>query len=1097
MREDHQMTVWTLAVGAALACIGMTSASAVQGRATVSLDGRWQFKLDRQGAGAEQRWFSKKVPFADAIQVPGGWDAQGYGDETPKFRHSFVRKGWYRREVTIPAAWPGKRVFLRVGGVYRYARVWVNDACLGEHVGYLSAFEFDVTDHVAPGRTAVIAVEVDSKQRPEIETLLGCMDLADFVDGQMGGAIWGHVTLEARSQAWLADPFVLSELSPTRCTVSAAVVGRRSVCDAVGLTILDQAGQRVADVRTSLAQAIDTAGRVSARLGMPEAKLWSPDAPNLYTARMSLLKGDAVVDSIATRFGMRTIQIRGPFFYLNGTKLFLRGYGDDNVYPETLFPPSDKNYYLRRLRLVKEYGFNHVRHHSHILPPEYYDACDEVGVLVSAEFPIAYRHWLDRAKDKPEAIARLKEQWTAAITRHRNHPSIFDWSMCNEIYDDWGWASELRQEMYRIAKTLDPQRLVIDSDGPGVGHDKKTLDFYVQQFDVANTPLEHPDKFAFDRPIKPVLSHETGNYVTFPRLDQIELFRHAVKPYWLTSAKAKLEGQGLLDEWPTWSLNSERLYYLCHKLNLEELRKNPYMSGYHWWLFQNYWERSNGLVDTYFRQKSNTPEMVRKINGPVVLLQDGLDLTYRGGRPLDLDLLISNYAETDLSDGQLRWWIKQGQRTLASDVARVDRVPQGMVVKLTHVRCKLPDPEKPTRLGIEVELRAGGQRFVNDWATWLYPSEIAKPRLAVPFLVSEELLGRFAGYGAKPLRSKDAIPAKAVCVVNQPYRSLLDAMVAGTCAIVMSPELALPTAPTRFKTAWWAGNTRDSNAGTVVYDNPITRDMAPDGWCDAGWFRLLNESRGYLLDAFSAQPEVLVRGIEVHYTCRNKAMLFQARVGKGCLIASGFNLTASAPEVEWLMSRMVAHAATFPTPSAELPAEYLRKLLPEMPVLPDGPYVQGFLRMTDEGEKATWMTYREDQASVYICRQTEIGHKVEWETAPVGKTIADDKITFLFAGAVGYLSQPKTDGFVFLVNGKEAFAFDVVSKSQVWASEDKNVRVVFFVKRTVGPDAFGLFYVTVDRSLLTPGKPCRFGVRSKGRNSRRWFAVNTYTDLVR
>src|SRR5690606_19596449 len=134
-------------------------------------------------------------------------------------------------------------------------------------------------------------------------------------------------------------------------------------------------------------------------------------------------------------------------------------------------------------------------------------------------------------------------------------------------------------------------------------------------FDEHSLPLDKPQKYAFEQaPKKPVLSHETGNYATFPRVSQIDEFKDNFEPFWLTPARAKLEKLGLLGEAPQWSKNSERLYLLSHKLNIEAIRRNPRMSGYTWWLLQDYWTGSNGLVDTYFRPKEVDWKIVRQFN---------------------------------------------------------------------------------------------------------------------------------------------------------------------------------------------------------------------------------------------------------------------------------------------------------------------------------------------------------------------------------------------------------------------------------------------------------------------------------------------------
>ena len=119
-------------------------------RRALSLDGPWLFAADPGEAGERERWFMPgqtwpaRLQPGDAprkpgvIQVPGAWEAQGYGQETDKLRHQFNGIGWYRKDVPVPVQWEGCRIFLRVGGVMRRAKVWVNGVPAGEHVGYVS-----------------------------------------------------------------------------------------------------------------------------------------------------------------------------------------------------------------------------------------------------------------------------------------------------------------------------------------------------------------------------------------------------------------------------------------------------------------------------------------------------------------------------------------------------------------------------------------------------------------------------------------------------------------------------------------------------------------------------------------------------------------------------------------------------------------------------------------------------------------------------------------------------------------------------------------------------------------------------------------------
>jgi hypothetical protein len=752
-----------------------------------------------------------------------------------------------------------------------------------------------------------------------------------------------------------------------------------------------------------------------------------------------------------------------------------------------------------------------------MMPPEYYDACDEIGMISTGEFPIIYHIVLPGVGSKwqqlvpqgttPDAAHdTYRREWTAVIRQFRNHPSIMCWVMGNEL-GQYDGLPKPRALFADIARKNDPQRFFIDSDGVAGNvlagtvlkdpmSDRDTLDLYTIQYDDPGAnPIDNPNKVHSPRPGKPILSHEAGNYVTFSRPDLVDQFQHNFKPFWLTDGKAKLNKLGLSQEANAWAEQSERLYALLHKHNLEALRKNPFLSGYHWWLFQDYWTSSNGLVDHYFRPKSIAKDDVVRFNNDVVMLQDGLQRTYRGQERLTLKVLVSNFSADSLQ-GDLHWKVIVGDRLVAQEQkALTTPAPQGEVVDLGKIDVELPKIESPARVRVTIELAANGKQFVNDWTTWLYPVVIQPVKPPVPIIADEAYCKQFPGWGFQPIPLKGELASHAVYLASWPCDPrIVDALKRGAGVVMLDgADQLMKSCPITFRTSWWrAGEPpwdSKNHTGTFVYDHPVTRAMAPDGWCDDGWFHLIEGSKKFDLETAASRPDVLIRALPGMLVVKDYALLFEVGVEEGTLFASGLNhrRAAGRPENEWIVARLLEYAATFPQPRAKWSAS----LFSVVSVAPEG-CVPGFRRLVaNEGEDGTWHSYREDSARVLICRQTKPGNRVTWETATVPKDHAGDRVTFVFAGGLGFGSDPKSEGFALEINGKEALRFDL-PEPKAWQSADKRVELRFVCSRTNAVDHLGLFHLTVPHDMLKRGEPCVLGVRSLGTGSQRWFGLNPY-----
>ncbi len=435
-RRPSTVTLAWIGLALGLGCSSLSAA-----RPQIELNGTWDFYPDVGDSDLESLTVKPGT-----VQVPGAWQAQGYGQSggtipasllqantspADHLRHNLTARCLYVRAVEVPTAWKGQRIFLAVRRVYTSADVTVNGQRIGEWEGFCSPFEFDVTDALKFGGRNQIVIGVDNRPHPGRDTY----GTANWF-GNWGG-LGGRVYLEAREPCWVQDVFAIPRIADSEVQLRVTVKTARPNWP-TGLGITAEVAPWDQDNRPTMvsgrAQHPVSAGGPGSEitfdlpLSVARLHLWTPDDPFLYVATVRLIKDGELLDEQQVRFGMRQITAQGNKLFLNGKPLYLSGYGDDATEPITGMLPADKGLYRHRLALMRNLGFNFVRHHSTVPHDEYLDAADEVGMLVQPEAGMAYtKFW-------PGAHQLFEREWPHIIRAFRNHPCIWAWCMGNEIF---------------------------------------------------------------------------------------------------------------------------------------------------------------------------------------------------------------------------------------------------------------------------------------------------------------------------------------------------------------------------------------------------------------------------------------------------------------------------------------------------------------------------------------------------------------------------------------------------------------------------------------------------------------------------------------
>ena len=435
----------------------------------VDLCGTWEFAFDDAQVGVTEQWQRRDDPFDRLIEVPFPFEspASGIGDT------GFHPVVWYRREFTA-ATTPGRRMLLHLGAVDYRAHVWVNGQAVAFHEGGHTPFTADITSVLAESGEQVVVVRAEDAPS-DLQQPRGKQDWqADphgiWYDRTTG--IWQPVWLEdvpetrIGSLAWTPDvPHRSLDLSVRLFGLPPEHELRHR--GRLRLHVVVTHGEEVVADDTYAVNCPEVQRRITVMqsdvsLGHSDL-LWSPEAPNLLEATVSLLDDGEVVDEVGSYTALRSLRAVRDRLLLNGRPYYLKLVLAQNFWPESHLAAPDDDALRREVQLVKDLGFNGVRLHQKVEDPRFLAWCDRLGVLVWAEMPAAYEF-------SNETVARLTREWIEVLERDRSHPCIVAWVPVNESWGVPALASvpaqlSLVHSLFHLTKAIDPTRLVIGNDG--------------------------------------------------------------------------------------------------------------------------------------------------------------------------------------------------------------------------------------------------------------------------------------------------------------------------------------------------------------------------------------------------------------------------------------------------------------------------------------------------------------------------------------------------------------------------------------------------------------------------------------------------------
>ena len=427
----------------------------------VNLNGEWQFAFDDANEGLSQRWQEPGRALPLRITVPFAYQTKLSGLGPTDDIHPVV---WYRRSFGVPAEMAGRRVLLRFGAVDYRCRVYVNGEMIGTHVGGYAPFGFDITEALREGEND-LCVRVEDE--PDFtqprgkqywnKGLMGCWYTP--VTG-----IWQTVYLEAVGEYCMKQIHITPDIDRRVATAEIALdhMPRGEMAAALEISFDGEVIRRVTSTISDRVTRIPVDMVVHGALD--SVRLWSPSNPALYDVKVSLYNPEGkIVDTVRTYFGMRKVEVRDGWIYLNNCPIYQRLVLDQGYWPDSLLTPPSDEAIRQDIEYTKAFGYNGARKHQKVEDPRYYYWADRLGLLVWGEVPSPYDF-------TDETVRRLSQALTDFIDRDFNHPCLITWVPLNEswgvrqIYTDKRQQAAARM-LYQLTKALDGTRLCSCNDG--------------------------------------------------------------------------------------------------------------------------------------------------------------------------------------------------------------------------------------------------------------------------------------------------------------------------------------------------------------------------------------------------------------------------------------------------------------------------------------------------------------------------------------------------------------------------------------------------------------------------------------------------------
>ena len=679
----------------------------------------------------------------------------------------------------------------------------------------------------------------------------------------------------------------------------------------------------------------------SGELGVLRGRAVSPMDMEKYQGRLTP----------SSRLQTPNFEIRGAHFYADGHPVFLRGKHDAAVWPLTGHVDMTVEGWMKYLSTCKEYGINHVRFHSWCPPEAAFVAADKLGIYLQPELPF----W-GSFDDKDEVLMKFLHQEGENILReYGHHPSFRMMALGNEL---WGSIDKMKEFVDDFRKIAPDKYYTFGSNyylgyqgvkegmdyfttcrigGEGWGkyntHTRGSFSF-ADAYDGGMINHFHPnttmnfdeacDKWASPQPWQkkdgkagiPIISHETGQFQTYPDYREIKKYTGVLYPYNFEIFRRRLAAAGMLSQADDFHKASGLWSVKLYKADIEMDLRTKNMAGFQLLDIQDYPGQGSafvGILDAFMESKGiTTPEEWRQWCSPIVPLIETDKLCYEAGETFKGKVLIANYGATSLRGKKMTWRISSDELSFNEDEGKINifTYNEGLL-DAGELNLEL-HADKPAKVNLTLSI--DGTEARNSYELWVYPRKtVDKKNVVIAKDLTPDVVASLEK-GAKVLWMPDSLPYtvgglfqtdywnyrmfKTICENNK------KAVSPGTLGILTRPE------------------------------HPIFKGFPTEMHTNWQWFPVIKESHPLVLDNFAKDYLPIVQVIDNIERNHKLGLVMEWKVGAGKLLVcmSDLEKASQYPEGRAFYQSVLSYMRSSEfNPQSEITIPDLMKTLKEEP----------------------------------------------------------------------------------------------------------------------------------------------------------------------